>query len=115
MKNLVTRSKLLSAAGAVLLLQACTTTCNTFDSCLATSPRLDARFGDSVNIAKAQQTLNPDASKNRNAVAGIDGKAAQEAMVRYRESFKTPPAPSNVFTIGVSGSSSGGGGGGGGQ
>ena len=102
MKNLVATFKPLIAACAVLLLQACATTCNTFDACLANSPRLDARFGDSVNIAKAQQTLNPEASKNRNVVAGIDGKAAQETMVRYRESFKSPPPPSNVFTIGVS-------------
>jgi hypothetical protein len=112
MTNLIATSKLLIAAGAILLLQACATTCNTFDACLATSPRLDARFGDSVNIAKAQQTLNLDASKNRNVVAGIDGRAAQDTMVRYHESFKSPPPPSNVFTIGVS---SGGGGGGGGQ
>ena len=100
--NLVATSKLLSSAAAVLLLQACATTCPTFDACIATSPRLDARFGDAVNIAKAQQTLNPDASKNRNIVAGIDGKAAQEAMLRYRETFKNPPPPANVFTIGVS-------------
>src|SRR5437016_9466975 len=92
--------KLLTAAAAVLVLQACATTCPTFDACIATSPRLDARFGDSVNIAKAQQTLNLEASKNRNVVAGIDGKSAQETMVRYRESFRSPPPPANVFTIG---------------
>jgi hypothetical protein len=102
MANLVGTSKLLSAAAAVLALQACATTCPTFEACLAKSPRLDARFGDSVNVAKAQQTLNPDASKNRNIVAGIDGKAAQETILRYRESFKSPPPPANVFTIGVS-------------
>ena len=102
MINLACTSKLLVAAAAVLALQACaTTSCPTFEACIATSPRLDARFGDSVNIAKAQQTLNPDASKNRNVVAGMDGKAAQETMVRYRESFKNPPLPANVFTIGV--------------
>jgi hypothetical protein len=90
MMNFAGASKLLTAAAAVLALQAC-----------ATSPTLDARFGDSVNVAKAQQTLNPDASKNRNVVAGMDGKAAQETMVRYRESFRNPPPPANVFTIGV--------------
>ena len=94
MTNLVATLKILTAAAAVVALQAC-----------ATSPRLDARFGDSVNVAKAQQTLNPDASMNRDAVAGIDGKAAQETMLRYRESFKSPPPPANVFTIGVSGGS----------
>ena len=103
MMNFAGISKLLTAAAAVLVLQACATTCATFDECLGKSPRLDARFGDSVNVAKAQQTLNPDASKNRNVVAGMDGKSAQETMVRYRESFKNPPPPANVFTIGVSG------------
>jgi len=103
MTNLAGTSKLLVAAAAVLALQACATTCPTFEACIATSPRLDARFGDSVNIGKAQQTLNPDASRNRNVVAGMDGKSAQETMVRYRETFKNPPPPANVFTIGVSG------------
>ena len=102
MMNFAGTAKLLTAAAAILVLQACATTCSDFDTCLATSPRLDARFGDAVNIAKAQQTLNPDASKNRNVVAGIDGKSAQEAILRYHESFKSPPPPSNVFTIGVS-------------
>ena len=101
MMNFACTSKLLIAAAAVLALQACATTSPNVDAWLSTSPRLDARFGDSVNIAKAQQTLNPDASKNRNVVAGIDGKAAQETMVRYRESFKSPPAPTNVFNIGI--------------
>lgn len=93
--NVAALSKRLAAAGAILALQAC-----------AMTPNLDARFGDSVNGARAQQTLNPDASKNPNAVAGMDGKAAQEAMLRYRETFKNPPPPGNVFTIGV-GSGSG--------
>ena len=110
MTKLVATLKLLGAAAAVLALQACATACSGYDSCLSRSPRLDAGFGDAVNIAKAQQTLNPDASRNRNAVAGIDGKAAQDTMARYHESFKSPPPPTNLFTIGVS---SGGGGGGG--
>lgn len=101
MMNFAGTSKLLAAAATVLALQACATTCPDMDACLSTSPRLDARFGDAVNVAKAQQTLNPDASRNRNVVAGMDGKAAQETMVRYRESFKNPPPPANVFTIGV--------------
>jgi len=101
MMNLTGTSKLLAAAAAVLALQACATTCPNMDACLSTSPRLDSRFGDAANVAKAQQTLNPDASKNRNVVAGMDGKSAQETMVRYRDSFKHPPPPANVFNIGV--------------
>ncbi|HEY2970131.1 MAG TPA: hypothetical protein VGK75_17390 [Casimicrobiaceae bacterium] len=107
MMNFAGTSKLLAAAAAVLALQACATTYPTnVDAWLSTSPRLDARFGDAVNVGKAQQTLNPDASKNRNIVAGIDGKAAQETMVRYRESFKSPPPPANVFNIGIGSGSS---------
>ena len=105
MTKLVATSKLLAAAAAVLALQAHAQS-PTPDDFFPKTPRLDARFGDAVNLAKAQQTLNPDASKNRNAVAGIDGKAAQETMLRYRESFKSPPPAANVFTIGVSGSTS---------
>ena len=100
MKNLVTISKLLGAA-AFLALQGLATAA-VADDLFATTPRLDARFGEAVNIAKAQQTLNPDASRNRNPVVGIDGKAAAETMIRYRESFKSPPPPANVFAIGVS-------------
>ena len=89
MMNFAGASKLLTAAAAVLALQAC-----------ATSPTLDARFGDSVNVAKAQQTLNPDASKNRNIVAGMDGKAAREAVILYQGTFKAPPPVVNVINIG---------------
>jgi hypothetical protein len=101
MTNFVATAKLLTIAAALLALQACATS-RPLETYFAVSPRLDASLGDAVNIAKAQQTLNPDASKNRNIVAGIDGKAAQETILRYRESFKSPPPPSNVFTIGVS-------------
>jgi hypothetical protein len=101
MTNFVATAKLLTIAAALLALQACAAS-RPLETYFAVSPRLDASLGDAVNIAKAQQTLNPDASKNRNIVAGIDGKAAQETILRYRESFKSPPPPSNVFTIGVS-------------
>jgi hypothetical protein len=104
MTKLVTTLKLLTAAAAAIALQAHAAP-TALDEFFAKSPRLDAQFGDAVNAAKAQQTINPDASRNRNAVAGLDGKAAEEAMLRYRESFKTPPPAANVFTIGVSGNS----------
>lgn len=64
-----------------------------------TTPYLDQHFGEAVNQAKAQQTLNPDASRNTDPVAGIDGKAAQAALDSYHEGMKTP-APVNVINIG---------------
>lgn len=76
--------------------------------CASNTPRLDASFGEAVEMAKAQQTLNPDAPRNTDPVAGMDGVAAHGVMDRYNKSFKQPPPPVNVFNIGI-GSSAGGG------
>lgn len=72
----------------------------TLAACAPLTPNLDAHFGDSVNIIKAQQTLNPDASTNT-ASAALDGAAAHEAMGRYVKSYQSPTPQPNVFTIGV--------------
>ncbi|MFC5301303.1 hypothetical protein [Azospira restricta] len=72
------------------------------------TPNLDAQFGQAVEMAKAQQTLNPDASKNPDPVKGVDGRAAREAIERYEASFQRPPPQQNIFSIGVSGTSGGG-------
>lgn len=66
-------------------------------------------FGDTVRAARAQQIVNPDASRNTVAAKGVDGPAAKATIDRYQKSFETPPAPVNVFNIGVTGSSSSGG------
>ena len=81
--------------------------------CASTTPILDEHFGATVNAAKAQQTINPDASLDTNPVAGIDGQAADAAINRYHKSFVAPPASTNVFNIGIGGAGAGGGGGGG--
>lgn len=79
--------------------------------CAARAPVLDQHFGETVNTAKAQQTVNPDASLDRDPVAGLDGPAADATIDRYHKSYETPPQPVNVFTIGIgSGSGSGSGG-----
>jgi hypothetical protein len=66
--------------------------------CAPTTPNLDAKFGDAVNKAKAQQTLNPDASRNNDPVAGIDGQAANDIIDRYHKSYQTPtPASSGAI------------------
>lgn len=54
------------------------------------TPHYDARFGDAVRAAVAQQTINPDASRNTDPVAGLDGKAAEQTMNNYDKSFRTP-------------------------
>ena len=60
-------------------------------ACASTTPVVDASFGNAVRQARTAQTLNPDASANRDPVLGIDGKAGAAAQERYQESFKTPP------------------------
>jgi hypothetical protein len=74
--------------------------------CAARAPVLDQHFGEAVNTAKAQQTVNPDASLDQDPVAGLDGPAADATIDRYHKSYETPPQPVNVFTIGI-GSGSG--------
>lgn len=68
-----------------------------------TTPKMDDHFGEAVNAAKAQQTINPDASSDTDPVAGLDGKSAKGTMDRYEKSFEKPRVTGNVFTIGVGG------------
>lgn len=74
--------------------------------CTNTTPNLDAKFGDAVNQAKAQQIINPDASRNTDPVAGIDGRAAKGSIDNYHKAYESPTAaPSGAIgTIGGGGS-----------
>lgn len=72
-------------------------------ACAPTTPQWDATFGETVRTAVAQQTLNPDASRDTDPVSGIDGAAGAAAITLYRESFTKPQPQPNVFTIGVGG------------
>lgn len=69
-------------------------------ACAATTPALDANFGNAVRQARSAQTLNPNASSNRDPVLGIDGKAAASAQDRYQESFRSPPKTFEIINIG---------------
>jgi hypothetical protein len=69
--------------------------------CASPSPYFDHQFGRAVDAAKARQTLNPDASRNTDPVAGIDGIPADHAVDEYHNSFKTPPPTFPVINIGV--------------
>jgi len=78
-------------------------------ACATQTPILDDHFGEAVNAAKAQQIINPDAGREAEAPAGIDGQAANAAVDRYHRSFVQPPVTPNVFNIGVGSSGSSGG------
>ena len=66
----------------------------------STTPNYDARFGDAVRQARIAMTIHPNASANPDPVAGIDGQAAREGLIRYQDSFKAPPPVINVINIG---------------
>ncbi|MET3378012.1 MULTISPECIES: hypothetical protein [Variovorax] len=78
-------------------------------SCSTVTPNYDARFGDAVRDAKKKMTLNPNAGKNGDPVAGMDGRSARESMNQYHESYKSPPPAVNVINIGGSIGGQGGG------
>ncbi len=93
MKNALSPNRLgraLTAASCAALLTACA----------ATTPALDANFGNAVRQARSAQTLNPNASSNPDPVLGIDGKAGAAAQDRYQESFKAPPKTFEIVNIG---------------
>lgn len=69
-------------------------------ACAPVSPNLDAHFGESVSVLRAQQTLN--AGPPSTEQPKLDGIASHEAMGRYEASYRTPPAQPS-FTIGISG------------
>lgn len=69
--------------------------------CASSTPQFDSTFGDAVNAAKAQQTINPEASLNNVPPDGLDGEAANALMDRYHKSFERPPVTGNIFNIGV--------------
>lgn len=81
--------------------------CAALAGCASSMPELDSKFGDAVNAAKAQQTLNPDAPLNKKAAVGLDGKAADVVIDKYHKSFEAPAPAANTFTIGVGSGSSG--------
>ncbi|WP_083917790.1 hypothetical protein [Uliginosibacterium gangwonense] len=82
------------------------TTCGVIGltGCVATTtPRTDAQLGEALSLIKAQQVLDPMASRNTAPVSGMDGKSAKGAMERYHESFTKPSGEPSTpsFMIGV--------------
>ena len=72
-------------------------------ACVSTTPEYDKRFGDAVRQSRLQMTINPNAGSNPDAVLGMDGISAREALVNYQNTFKTPTPVTSVMSIGGSG------------
>jgi PBP1b-binding outer membrane lipoprotein LpoB len=63
--------------------------------------RVEMDHGMSYNLAKYNQIQNPDAEKNLKPVEGLDGKAANATVEKYRKDFEKPtPAPAATFSVG---------------
>ncbi len=71
-----------------------------------TAPRYEAEFGNATRATLNAQIINPDAGNNPDPVAGLDGRAARDAINNYQKSYAQPEKPQNVFNIGVGGNSS---------
>jgi hypothetical protein len=63
----------------------------------SSTPVYDTHFGEAVRESRQMMALNPTPAP---VVLGIDGAAAHEGIVRYQDSFRTPPPVVNVINIG---------------
>ena len=70
-------------------------------ACVQPMPRYDSEFGNTIRNTMNAQVINPSAGNNNDPVAGIDGRAARDAINNYQKSFSTPPPAANVFNLGV--------------
>ena len=68
----------------------------------ASTPQLDASFGESVRQVRAVQTVDPQAGRKAGPVAGIDGDVGRSVIDEYQKSFKEPPTTFNILGIGGS-------------
>ena len=59
---------------------------------------LDKNWGRSVETAKYNQILNPDAGKSLTPVEGLNGKAADNSVKKYEDSFKKEAKQENMST-----------------
>ena len=79
-------------------------------ACVETAPRYEAEFGIATRATLNSQIINPDAGNNPDPVAGLDGRAARDAINNYQKSFAEPRPTENGFNIGVGTGNSGSGG-----
>ena len=59
---------------------------------------LDKNWGRSVETAKYNQILNPGAEKSLAPVEGLSGKAADNSVQKYENSFKKETKQENMST-----------------
>jgi hypothetical protein len=76
-------------------------------SACAGPTRLDKDYGRSFKQARLNQILDPEAEKNLEPVIGLDGKAAQTSIEKYRKAFEPArETPQSLIQTGIQGNPS---------
>jgi hypothetical protein len=83
-----------------LIFTGCAPSSNFWKDCYPGPTRLEEDFGTSFKLQIAHQVLNPEAEKNLEPVTGLDGKAGQATMEKYRKEFEKP-APPAPYVLGL--------------
>ena len=71
-------------------------------ACSGATPQYDSKFGHAVIQARQSMIINPDAGREADMVAGIEGKQAVQALTQYEKSFaaqQSAPAP-QIISVG---------------
>ena len=69
--------------------------------CAWQESRVAMDYGTSFQLQKYNQTLNPEAEKNKAPVTGMDGRAAQGAVDKYEKGFEKETQTSTSYQINV--------------
>ena len=69
--------------------------------CAWQESRVAMDFGTSHQLQKYNQTLNPEAEKNKAPVTGMSGQAAQNASEKYQKGFEKDTQTSTSYQINV--------------
>jgi hypothetical protein len=85
---------LIMACSMLILFAGCSSTGNIFQEETA----LDKNWGRSVETAKYNQIVDPEAGKNLKPVEGLNGVAAGHTVDKYEKSFKEKATEQSTTT-----------------
>jgi hypothetical protein len=81
------------------MLAACTLAACANINPVSTTPRWDNQFGSNARATLARQVIDPQAGRNPDPVAGMDGRAAHAGYERYQRTFSgATPAPTFMIS-----------------
>jgi hypothetical protein len=69
--------------------------------CAWQESRVAMDYGTSYQLQKYNQTLNPEAEKNRAPVTGMSGQAAQATIEKYNKGFEKETQTSTSYQLNI--------------